>query len=311
MKKKLTLDEQINHLESKNIRFSKMSQEDAKTYLENNNNYFKLRSYRTNFLKYQYGENKGKYENLEFAYLVDLAIVDTRLRMIILEMALNIEHFSKVKLLSIISKLEDEDGYTIVREYINQLTEKNKNRLEEEFCRNKRSVYCNALINKYELRLPVWVFVEIISFGSFLSFYRFCAEKLLSNDLLDDYYLMMTVKDIRNAAAHNNCILNDLISSNSKHDPNYIMMKYINKNNNISKQTRRNKFKNERIRQLCTLIYSHQKIVSSTGVKKHINENLNSFFDRVYRDFDYKFSNTLRTSFDFLINIVDIFSKQV
>ena len=58
-------------------------------------------------------------------------------------------------------------------------------------------------------------------------------------------------------------------------------------------------------------IYSHQKIVSSTGVKKHINENLNEFFDRVYRDFDYKFSNTLKTSFDFLINIVDIFSKQV
>ena len=43
---------------------------------------------------------------------------------------------------------------------------------------------------------------------------------------------MMTVKDIRNAAAHNNCILNDLISNNSMHKPNYKMMQHVNKNNN-------------------------------------------------------------------------------
>ena len=40
-----------------------------KKYLEENNNYFKLVSYRKNFHKYENGENEGKYIELDFKML--------------------------------------------------------------------------------------------------------------------------------------------------------------------------------------------------------------------------------------------------
>ena len=65
----LTPSELIEHLESKGIKFELINKEDAKKYLEENNNYFKLVSYRKNFPKYENGDNKGKYINLDFEML--------------------------------------------------------------------------------------------------------------------------------------------------------------------------------------------------------------------------------------------------
>ena len=63
-KPKLSLDEQIEHLKDKGILFNIMDGSDAKKYLEQNNNYFKLTAYRKNYNKHPDGKNKGKYINL-------------------------------------------------------------------------------------------------------------------------------------------------------------------------------------------------------------------------------------------------------
>ena len=60
-KPKLSLDEQIEHLKDKGILFNIMDESDAKKYLEQNNNYFKLTAYRKNYNKHPDGKNKGKY----------------------------------------------------------------------------------------------------------------------------------------------------------------------------------------------------------------------------------------------------------
>ena len=49
----LNLNEQINHLKNKGIKFELISEVDAKNYLKENSNYFKLTSYRKNFFKYE------------------------------------------------------------------------------------------------------------------------------------------------------------------------------------------------------------------------------------------------------------------
>ena len=87
-KPKLTVEEQVQHLKKKGIKFEKCSEKEAALYLAENNNYFKLRAYRTSFEKYQNGANKGQYINLDFAALRDLAIIDMELRYIILPLAL-------------------------------------------------------------------------------------------------------------------------------------------------------------------------------------------------------------------------------
>lgn len=98
-KPRLSLDEQIQHLKDKGILFNIMDEDSAKQYLKYNNNYYKLTSFRKNYDKHPGGENKGKYIRLEFAYLVDMSIIDMRLRYRVVEMALDIEHHTKLQLL--------------------------------------------------------------------------------------------------------------------------------------------------------------------------------------------------------------------
>ena len=79
LKPMLTPSELIEHLETKGVKFELINRENAKKYLEENNNYFKLVSYRKNFPKYQNGENYGKYIGLDFKMLMDLSIIDMRI----------------------------------------------------------------------------------------------------------------------------------------------------------------------------------------------------------------------------------------
>lgn len=57
-KPKLSLDEQIEHLKDKGILFNIMDESDAKKYLEQNNNYFKLTAYRKTITNIQMGRIK-------------------------------------------------------------------------------------------------------------------------------------------------------------------------------------------------------------------------------------------------------------
>lgn len=216
IKPRLSLDEQIQHLKDKGILFNIMDEESAKQYLKYNNNYYKLTSFRKNYDKHPGGENEGKYINLEFAYLVDMAIIDMRLRYRIVEMALDIEHHTKLQLLRKIEEY-DEDGYQIVRDYINSLDDSHKNNFESEISRNRRSIYCKDIIEKYEGNYPVWVFIEIISFGKLVGFYHYFANRFSDKEMKYDYYGLLTCKKIRNTSAHSNCILNDLRSHIAEH----------------------------------------------------------------------------------------------
>lgn len=108
----LTPLELVNHLEEKGVKFELTNKENAQKYLEENNNYFKLVSYRKSFPKYENGENCGKYINLDFKMLTDLSIIDMRIRKTMLNIVLDLEHYIKVKLLSKIEKTS-KDGYRL------------------------------------------------------------------------------------------------------------------------------------------------------------------------------------------------------
>ncbi len=64
MKILLNTDEIISHMKKIGIKFNIVSENDAKRFLQNNNYYMKLASYRTNYPKHQTGVNKGQYDNI-------------------------------------------------------------------------------------------------------------------------------------------------------------------------------------------------------------------------------------------------------
>ena len=50
-KPKLSYSQQIDHLKQKGVQFTEMSEDEALHYLQYNNDFFKLKSYRKNFNK--------------------------------------------------------------------------------------------------------------------------------------------------------------------------------------------------------------------------------------------------------------------
>ena len=238
--------------------------------------------------------------------LMDLSIIDMRIRKTMLSIVLDVEHYAKVKLLS---KMENEskDGYTIVEEYMQDLKSKNEYEcLESELNKNKTGTYCGDLVTKYDGEYPIWVFVEIVPFGRLIKFYRFIAEKLKDKKMINESYMLMDVRELRNACAHNNCIINDLKSGTSKYPANYIILNTIAKMG-ISKKVRDNKLSNTRIKQLITLLYLNKNIVTSEGVLNHQAKSLNELKERIEHNIDYYEKNELiKTSFNFLNKIIDI-----
>lgn len=309
-KLKLSYLEQIDHLKKKGIQFQYFTESDAVIYLKENNNFFKLLSFRKNFNK---DIKNNLYLHLDFAYLVDLAILDMYLRSIIIQMSLNIEHFAKVKLIKLITEDPNEDGYSIVTDYTKELSSESISKLNLELERNAKSPYCCKAYKKYKNDLPVWVFLEIITFGSFLSFYKFAIDRFKlkwtkkeCKEHMDNFYLMLSVKHIRNAAAHNNCILNDLKEKalDTRRKANWKMIRAMNKVG-LSSTVVDNKLSNERIQEIITCLWAHKQIISSRGLNHHVAELLHHWSARVYRDFDYSFNLLLKTTFDTLSTLID------
>lgn len=89
-KRKLSYDEQIDDLKSKNVKFDIYSEDEARKYLQYNNYYFKLKAYARDYTTYSKVELKDKYINLDFAYLVELSTLDMYLRRLIVGLCLDI-----------------------------------------------------------------------------------------------------------------------------------------------------------------------------------------------------------------------------
>lgn len=94
-KPKFSIDEQIKRLEAKGVTFALYSKQKTMTYLEENNSFFRIKSYAKNYER----SSRGKYSNLDFAYLVEFATIDLYFRRLILSWSLDIEHHLKLILL--------------------------------------------------------------------------------------------------------------------------------------------------------------------------------------------------------------------
>lgn len=338
-KPKLSYSDQIQHLKRKGILFNEMPESEALHYLQYNSYLFKLSAYRKN---YQKDITNTRYLHLEFATLVDIAVIDMYLRSLMLKMSLNIEHYAKVKLLERITKKDDEDGYSIVSDYLNGLTTSERTYIDLELARNAKSPYCRQAYAKYKGHYPLWVFIEIISFGSFISFYKYCADRLLNCDtatykkiqiecrkdqtpvyrsakayqqrqlikedktMISNFYLLLSIKRLRNAAAHNNCIISDLRDKSPMiyHRADTRMVKRL-KSSGLSEPTIINKLSNERIMEIISCLYAHKQIVSSPGVDKHLSTELHEFSTRLFKHHDYMENNLMRSTFEVIILIID------
>ena len=288
MKQLLSIEELIQHMKNRGITFNEISENDAKQFLQNNNYYKKLAAYRANYDKCDTGKRQGQYKKLDFGYLKELSTIDMYLRYIVMDMCLDIEHVIKVRLIKNITNNPSEDGYDIVRKFIAQ---DDNLRILKNIRSHKSGEYCKDLIEKYYPYFPVWVFVELISFGDLLYFCSFY-EKIYGVQIINNK-LMNTVRDVRNAAAHSNCLLNKMTEKiDSTKQVNNEISSFIIGMKNISKTSRVNNLSYKFTNSFVTVLYVYDSLMNEIPKQKRYKEIQEFMNGRVVKNKQFFQSNS-------------------
>lgn len=298
---KLSIPQQVDNMKEKGIKFEIMSEADARRFLWDNNYYFKLKAYCKNYYK----DANGRYQDLDFAYLVDLSTIDMHLRKIIIKMSLDIEHFLKVKLLQDFLLDGSEDGYEIVREFFDA-----HSNIRDEIIEKGESSYCAEMINGYRDKFAIWNVVEVMSFGHFVLLYEWFYAK--HSHFKDNMVgLLFPVKSLRNAAAHNNCLINNMMPGHKTIEPNKKVVRFVSTVPQISAGMRDKKMTNPVIHDFVALLYVFDKIVTSPKTKEKTYQELAELFNsRLTKHKDYYTNNAiLASSYIFVKKIVDFLTS--
>lgn len=293
-KPKLNSEQLIRRLDGKGVKFDLYTVDQAKIFLSKHNNYFKLTSYRKNFIKSKNDEGKMQYKDLDFKHLVVLSKIDMLLRYHLMHMCLDIEHSLKVRCLKLIEDNPLDDGYSIVKDFIefkkSDLVPVKKD-IVREISRNVGSVYLRDLMIKHEVTsdttdlkdFPVWAFLEVISFGTLRAFIAYYDDKYKLGDK-QLVYLIGSVREVRNAAAHNSCMLNNL-QNDFKGMSHYSDPRLSNflSHAGINQSRRKIKLSNPVIHQIVGVFYTHELIVTSAAIKKNRSKEFRDFVDNTVK----------------------------
>ena len=277
-KKMLSVTAQIEHLKSKGIKFEKRTEKEAADYLTNKCNFFKAASYRKLFPKHEGGVNDGKYVDLDFAQLKALSSLDQLLREALLAMTLDLEYFQKVSLLRKLEKHEDEDGYSVVSDFMASLSSESRGYTESELGRSGHSPYSKELYVKYKKDMPAWALLELTSFGTLLDFILFCDKGWNDRSLTDAHYDFKRVKSIRNSAAHGSCLINSFASSvTMSHSASMKVLSEVAKTG-VPKNTRRRYMCNPAVQEIATVLVLYSQVVPDGDSRNRTLGKLEHFF---------------------------------
>lgn len=296
LKPKLTISEQVEKLKRKGVRFIDADEEYAKSFLTNNTFYYKLTSYRKNFEK---EKEKEKYKDLDFAYLVDLSIIDMHISNEALKICSCIEHALKTQLLRDFD-LSSEDGYNIINEFIVHATG----------AKYPMQPYrADQLQNK-----SIWQIAEDVTLGELFKlcdffYYRHTRGSANYRKIKD---LSSCIIKLRNSVSHNSCLINDLnirqLNQPTREVIDYLFLNCFNRKikKEYIKGILTNKFIHSFIGSLLALTF----ISNSKKIKYHRYKDLLLLNKRVQKNkCYYKNNRTINLAFKMVIKTIMHFYK--
>ena len=118
--------------------------------------------------------------------------------------------------------------------------------------------YTGDLIAHYGDEPPLWVLVEVLELGAFLTLYKYCAERWDDPEMEQEHYVLKSVKALRNACAHGSCLVNGFCAGGPKADyhTNALISTSLNVHGVRNTKTRRAKLRNLRIAQMAAALWS-------------------------------------------------------
>ena len=159
------------------------------------------------------------------------------------------------------------------------------------------------MIEKYYPYFPAWVFVELISFGDMVKLYEYYSEGYPGR--LKDSELLYSIRDLRNATAHRNCLINKLQRGTNK--PSVKIIKFVSNIDGIGKSMRDNKLSNKFLYDFISLLYVYNEFVISDIVKEKRFTEIKEFINgRVIRNKEYFEKNEcIKTAYTFAKKVID------
>lgn len=284
----------IEKLKYKGITFNFYSEKNAIEFLEQHNYYIKLTAYKTNFIKHN-----SKYVGLDFMALKDLSTIDMYLKRWILDTSLSIEHFLKVGLLKDIQE-KNIDEFHIVKDYLNMHPES-----QDELKAQRKNQYIKGLLTKYpHPDYPIWAYLEVIPFGKFVNFYTYYYSKYSRCEITSN--LLYSVRNIRNAAAHNNCIIHDLRNKNGYYNKQLVDL-LVPLLSTTKKRTIQNRLKNNSVQDFISVLLVSNLAIKSQELKTRQLKRIKRLFEgrMIESAYLYKSSPSLIQMYDFCKKVID------
>lgn len=287
MKPRLTVDQQIDKMKSKEIQFEIVKEEDARSFLNENTYYFKIKSYGHN-----YAAENGRYKDLDFAYLLELSKIDYSLSRFISSLCFRVEHSMKVQF----NRMVMDNGYEFADTCAETFKLHCRNRSHS--LRTHTNPYIQGLMDSHnDKELALWHLWEILSFADQLELYKQYHDCL--NQPCDSYPTLFKVVKLRNAVAHGNCLLADVnrrIPSKTRHDrtdteiTNAVMelmgIKPVYRKGKDSKPSIQVQLDKLIVNNFAALLLMAMRFVQSEGQLRHTLEELESLNTRMdkYRE---------------------------
>lgn len=229
-------------------------------------------------------------------------------------MTLDIEHILKTKLVRECANNHREDGKEIVKDFLDS-----NERIKHSIDLKKNTSYCSNLIYKYESDFAIWNIVEVLTFGDFIKLYEAYYRKYPSTWSYTD--LLFSVKSLRNAAAHSNCIINTLknpytnttkSSYSQGIEPNYRLTRFMGRIAGIGSSSKTVKLTNPVIHDFVAMLYLFYQISFSEKMKENSYRDLQKLLNtRIIRKKEYfSKNNHITSSYEFIRQIVDFLVAQ-
>ncbi|WP_171845038.1 Abi family protein [Enterococcus mundtii] len=331
-----SIDEQIDYARHKGISIAESEETIVRDILSNRTYYFKVTAYRKNFEK----DANGKYVNLSFIQLNDLAKIDMYLRMTLSRMIFELEHSLKTLLVNLITNSLDEDGYSIVKEYDSYMQKKfvllqrKKGNISNEeevlfgYVQASHKIidkikgkfgYDFDFYSRHHHNISIWVLLEIMTLGNLQRFIEFYFEKKYFGyqKLKTANQLLKYVTNVRNAAAHSRPLIYNIVEpfqygkkNQIKNKRASIQLTQFAEKSGVDSELSNRVLTNRKMNDIVTTLYLHDKYVTTAKLKQKASKDLQELVKRIRANREiYRKNDDLLETFKFFKKIVTRYSE--
>ena len=154
------------------------------------------------------------------------------------------------------------------------LTPSERSRRAAEISRLRRDEYSGDLQRHYAAEMPIWVLLELSSFGTVADVYRFCADRWGDRPMLREHYFLRSAKGVRNACAHSSAIINGFGAASHVARPAPDALTVALRDAGFSKRSRASRMRNPRLQQIASLLLLHRRMAEGTALADEASAEL-------------------------------------